>query len=284
MERYRDAKARLFAGLDDAAVAVVNRDDPAHQDVIRGCPARIVGYSLQGETEITARISRDTIRGTLYRMRIDGADLVLENALIGRHNVYNALAAAGLARALGADARAIEAGLNSVRNIPGRLQRVPCMQGVDVLVDYAHTDDALRNVLSVLRPLTQRRLIVVFGCGGDRDKLKRPRMAKAVAEFADAIVVTSDNPRTEDPQAIITDILAGFEADARRKVLVEADRKRAIHAALGGASGGDVVLIAGKGHEDCQIVGGQRLHFDDVEVAIAAGAELERSQTETHAR
>jgi UDP-N-acetylmuramoyl-L-alanyl-D-glutamate--2,6-diaminopimelate ligase len=284
MERYRDAKARLFAGLDDAAVAVVNRDDPAHQDVIRGCPARIVGYSLQGETEITARISRDTIRGTLYRMRIDGADLVLENALIGRHNVYNALAAAGLARALGADARAIEAGLNSVRNIPGRLQRVPCMQGVDVLVDYAHTDDALRNVLSVLRPLTQRRLIVVFGCGGDRDKLKRPRMAKAVAEFADAIVVTSDNPRTEDPQAIIIDILAGFEADARRKVLVEADRKRAIHAALGGASGGDVVLIAGKGHEDYQIVGGQRLHFDDVEVAIAAGAELERSQTETHAR
>jgi len=204
---------------------------------------------------------------------LDGGNLVLENALVGRHNVYNALAAAAVAQALGASGEAIEAGLSSVRNIPGRLQRVPCVKGVEVFVDYAHTDDALRNVLSVLKPLARGRLIVVFGCGGDRDRSKRPRMAGAAAEFADAIIVTSDNPRTEDPQAIIEDILAGFDTEARRRALVQVDRRDAIQAALAAAEPGDVVLIAGKGHEDYQIVGTQRIHFDDVEIAIAAAAE-----------
>jgi UDP-N-acetylmuramoyl-L-alanyl-D-glutamate--2,6-diaminopimelate ligase len=275
-ENYRAAKVRLFAGLAADAVALVNRDDPGPAAMLRDCRARVVTYALERDADITARISRSTSQGTYYRLRIAGRELVLENAIVGRHNVYNAMTAAGLAQALGVGPDAIAAGLLSVRNIPGRLQRVPAESPADVFVDYAHTDDALRNVLSVLRPLTQRRLIVVFGCGGDRDRTKRPRMAQAVAEFADAILVTSDNPRTEDPRAIITEILAGFGAEVRRRVVVEPDRAGAIRAALAAASAGDVVLLAGKGHENYQILGPHRIHFDDVEVAIQAAAALRR--------
>lgn len=275
-EQYQAAKMRLFAGLDADAVALVNRDDPHHETMVRGCRARVLTFSMERDADITARITRSTSQGTFYRLRIDGRELVLENAIVGRHNVYNAMTAAGLARALGLDFDAIAAGLAAVRNIPGRLQRVPCDSPADVFVDYAHTDDALRNVLSVLKPLTRRRLITVFGCGGDRDRSKRPRMARAVAEYADAIVVTSDNPRTEDPRAIIGEILTGFDAAAQRRVAVEPDRAAAIRAALAAARDGDVILIAGKGHESYQIIGAQRIHFDDVEVAIQAAAELRR--------
>ncbi len=275
-ENYRAAKARLFAGLVENAVAVVNRDDPSSAELVRGCRAPLVWYSLESQADITGSISRTTVRGTYYRMRINAADLVLENAVVGRHNVYNALAAAGLARALGMPLEAIDAGLNAVRNIPGRLQRVPCVSGADVFVDYAHTDDALRNVLSVLKPLVKRRLIVVFGCGGDRDRTKRPRMAAAASELADQIIVTSDNPRSEDPQAIIAEIMAGFEPQQRAAVAVEPDRAAAIYQALAAAGSGDVLLIAGKGHEDYQIIGTQRIHFDDVEVTIRAAEQLAR--------
>ncbi len=274
MEAYADAKARLFARLSHEAVAVVNADDPAHTRMLRDCRARVMTFSVDGKAEISATIKRSSIVGTLYRVRLEGRDLVLENALVGKHNVYNALTAIGLCRAIGVPLEAIEAGLAGVRTIPGRLQRVPCVGEVDVFVDYAHTDDALRSVCGVLRGLTRRRLLVLFGCGGDRDRGKRPKMARAAGEFADAVVVTSDNPRSEDPQAIIDEILTGFDDDVRRKVAVEPDRRRAIHATLASAHKGDVVLIAGKGHEDYQIVGKQRLHFDDVEVAIQAAAEL----------
>jgi UDP-N-acetylmuramoyl-L-alanyl-D-glutamate--2,6-diaminopimelate ligase len=273
-EAYREAKARLFARLDEAAAAVVNCDDPHCEVMLRGCPARVVTYGLDHDADISAAIMRDTIDGTLYRLRVGRVELVLKNALVGRHNVYNAMAAAGLASALGMPVEAIERGLSSVRNIPGRLQRVSCLDNVEVFVDYAHTDDALRNVARVLKPLTRRRLIIVFGCGGDRDRTKRPRMAQAAVEFGDAVIVTSDNPRTEDPRRIIEDILEGVDEDVRRRVLVEPDRRMAIHAALAGAGDGDVVLIAGKGHEDYQLVGRERLHFDDVEVALQAAAEL----------
>ena len=280
-EAYRDAKARLFTRLDENATAVVNRDDPHWAAMIRECKARVVTYALDGEADITASITRDAVGGTLYRLRLAEADLVLENGLVGRHNVYNAMAAAGLARTLDVPVEAIERGLSSVRNIPGRLQRVPGLRDVEVFVDYAHTDDALRNVASVLKPLTRRRQVIVFGCGGARDRSKRPLMARAAAEFGDTLIVTSDNPRTEDPQAIIADILQGLDEQARRRTLVEPDRRSAICAALAGAAEGDVVLIAGKGHEDYQIVGDQRLHFDDTEVAIQAAAELNARGGET---
>lgn len=275
-ERYRAAKARLFTSLDADATAVVNRDDPHHIEMIRDCPARVLTYALDCEADIHATIVRNSAKGTAYRLRIAGRTLDLENALVGRHNVYNALAAAGLALALDVPPETIAAGLAALRSVPGRLQRVPCELEADVFVDYAHTDDALRNVLSVLRPLTARRLLLVFGCGGDRDRTKRPRMARAAAEFADQIFVTNDNPRTEDPQRIIAAILGGFDADALRRVIVEPDRAKAIAEALAAAEAGDVVLLAGKGHETYQVLGAQRVHFDDVEVALHAAAELRR--------
>lgn len=273
MENYREAKRRLFTELPEGATAILNRDDPASEHMARGCRARLVYYSLGDDAPISARLIRDSIKGTLYRMRINDEDLVLENSLVGRHNVYNAMAAAGLAHATGVSISAIQQGLNALRNVPGRLQRVPCASSADVFVDYAHTDDALRNVLSVLRPLAQRRLITVFGCGGDRDRTKRPRMARVAAEFSDAIFVTSDNPRTEDPMVIIQEILSGFDDESRRRVISEPERRSAIHLALRAAGDGDVVLIAGKGHEDYQVIGKQKIHFDDVEVAIEAASE-----------
>ncbi len=274
MEDYRAAKARLFAGLGEDAVAVVNRDDPAHEAMIENCRARVVYYAMTQPADVTGSIVAETIAGTRYVLRIAGEELTLENRIVGRHNVYNALAAAGLATAVGVSPELIGAGLAAVQNVRGRLQRVAGMAGVDVLVDYAHTEDALRNVLGVLKPLTRGRLITVFGCGGDRDRDKRPKMARAVAEFSDAIVLTNDNPRGEDPRRIADDALGGLDESTRRRVIVELDRADAIKCALAAARDGDVVLIAGKGHERCQIIGEERIHFDDVEVAMAAAAEL----------
>jgi UDP-N-acetylmuramoyl-L-alanyl-D-glutamate--2,6-diaminopimelate ligase len=170
---------------------------------------------------------------------------------------------------------AILSALSAVDIVPGRLQRVMGTAPFDVLVDYAHTDDALTNVLTALRPLARGKLIVVFGCGGDRDRTKRPRMAKVAQELADRVIVTSDNPRTEDPAAIIAEILAGFDAAGREKVQVEADRRKAIESAMSQAQAGDVVLLAGKGHENYQIIGKEKHHFDDVEVAREALGKLE---------
>jgi UDP-N-acetylmuramoyl-L-alanyl-D-glutamate--2,6-diaminopimelate ligase len=202
---------------------------------------------------------------------------VVDSPLVGRHNVQNSLAAAGAAVALGVPLEAVAAGLAGCGCVPGRLQRVAPADGRDrgfsVLVDYAHTDDALANVLSALRPLTRGRLIVLFGCGGDRDNTKRPRMARVAAKWADRVIVSSDNPRTEDPQRIIEQIMKGFEPGQMERVRVEPDRREAIAAAVAEAQAGDVVLLAGKGHETYQIVGTEKLPFDD---AAAAGEMMER--------
>ncbi len=206
--------------------------------------------------------------------------------LIGEHNVQNCLAAAAAAAVLGIPLETVASGLASVRCIPGRLQRVEPAgagsqhardPGLTVLVDYAHTDDALKNVLSALGPLTRdkgRRLIVMFGCGGDRDRTKRARMARVAARGADRIIVTSDNPRTEDPQGIIEDIMAGFEPEQLQRVHIEPDRRRAIASAIATAERGDVVLLAGKGHENYQEIGRQRRPFDDSAVAAEVLAAM----------
>ncbi len=231
-----------------------------------------IGMHLAG-----ARIPSRTLRGGNPFPRAAGTDsgeggcaasCEIETRLIGRHNVQNCLAAAAAAAALGVPLETIAAGLASIEGVPGRLQRVTPASGVDepgfvVLVDYAHTDDALANVLSALRPITTGKLIVLFGCGGDRDRTKRPRMARVAEQWADRIVVTSDNPRTEAPGGIIRDILPGFSADARARVRVEPDRRSAIREAIGMAERGDVVLLAGKGHETYQIMGKEQLPFDD---------------------
>ena len=273
-EAYGAAKARLFAGLPADSVAVVNRDDPAHEALVADCAARVVRYGLDHQTDIHGAILRETIAGTRMRLTIAGEAFACDSRIVGRHNVANALAAAGLAAALGVPGGVIAEGLATLPGVPGRLHRVREIDGPAVFVDYAHTPDALQKVLDVLRPLARRRLIVVFGCGGERDRGKRPDMARAVGRAADAIVLTSDNPRREDPQQIVDDTLTGFDGEQRRRVTVESDRAAAITCALAAASDGDIVLIAGKGHEDYQMVGTQRRHFDDVEAALAAADEL----------
>ena len=191
--------------------------------------------------------------------------------LIGAHIIANALAAAALVqRAMGISPEKIAAGLSRSHGAPGRLQPVSAGQPFTVLVDYAHTDDALENVLKAVRRITRGKLRVLFGCGGDRDRTKRPRMAKAAERLADALYVTSDNPRREEPGAIIDEILTGLSPSARSRVAVDPDRRAAIRKIVADAEPGDVVLLAGKGHENYPIVGAERRHFDDVEEATAA--------------
>ncbi len=267
---YVRAKKRLFDGLDADAVAVVNADDDYAEAMLADCRAqRVVRYGLDhSRADLTADIGSLSAEASHYRIVGDGRSIPISSGLIGDHNVMNGLAAAATARALGFDDGAIARGLEMVSVVRGRLERVQVPgQGLAVLVDYAHTDDALRQVLSALSPLTDGRVICVFGCGGDRDRSKRPRMAAVVAERADVAVVTSDNPRTEDPNEIIEEVLTGFGPGGGCRLEVEPDRRAAIALAISGARRGDTVLIAGKGHEDYQIIGRTRRHFDDVEEA-----------------
>ena len=179
----------------------------------------------------------------------------------------NHLAAAGLCLAAGCNLKTVAAGLSALKSVPGRLEKVDWDGDFAVLIDYAHTDDALKNVLTTLKTLCKGRLTVVFGCGGDRDRTKRPRMAKVAEELADRVIVTSDNPRTERPEDIISEIMTGFENPNSQAVAVEPDRKRAIEIAISTAGSGDIVLIAGKGHETYQIIGTQKFDFSDKDIA-----------------
>ena len=282
-EAYRLAKRRLFDLLDRDATAVINVDDRNGESMVEACRGKVVRVGLNGGADVYARIRSITANGTDFDLMAEGRSMPVHLQLVGRHNVQNALAAAAAVRYLGgggADWPEIVAGLESVKLVRGRLERVGNGElPFTVLVDYAHTDDALQNVLSALRPLASGNLIVMFGCGGDRDRSKRPRMANVAERWADRIVVTSDNPRSERPDDIIEEILRGFSERARSKVIVQADRRRAIEEAIGCAGPGDVVLLAGKGHETYQQIGGQRIHFDDVEVATEVINRLCRGST-----
>jgi len=271
MAAYRDAKRRLFAGhLAATGTAVVNIDDPEGPRMAEAAPGRVLRVSAAGaaaDVRVTAQDS--TVRGIVARIATPRGELALAaRPLIGHYNVANLALAVGIAEALGLAHDGVARGIAELRGVPGRVERVPNPADLDIFVDYAHTPDALRNVLTALRPLTRRRLICVFGAGGDRDPTKRPRMGAEVAALADLAVVTSDNPRTEDPGAIIDQILAGVP----RPFAVDVDRARAIRAAISEAAPGDVVVIAGKGHEDYQIVGTTKHHFDDREQAARAVA------------
>jgi UDP-N-acetylmuramoyl-L-alanyl-D-glutamate--2,6-diaminopimelate ligase len=272
MEEYRDAKGVLFKNLSKDAIAVLNLDDVAAAHYAGLTPAKVMGFSLDPQNtkaELCGRIRSMDIRGT--RFQIDspwGKRQVIWN-LVGAHNVQNCLGALAGAVALGISFDEAIDGLSTFVGVPGRLESVgDGAAPFRVLVDYAHTDDALRSVMRALRELKPTRLISVFGCGGDRDRTKRPKMAKAVEEMADLGIITSDNPRTEDPHAIIADIWKGIRKE--QKFTVEADRAKAIDLAIREARAGDVVLIAGKGHENYQIFGKEKRHFSDVEQASAA--------------
>ncbi len=270
MERYRRAKQKLFDQLSPDAVAVINRDDPAGEHLAAATRAKVLWYGLNPAAELWAKIDQIDGTGTRFVLIHGQRKVPAFTPLIGRHNVYNCLAAAGACIALGIDPQQVAEAIAQVDRVAGRLERVNVAAPYQVFVDYAHTDDALANVLGSLRPVTRGKLIVVFGCGGDRDRTKRPRMARVAEDMADAVIVTSDNPRSEDPAKIIEEIVAGLRAQGREKVQVEPDRAAAIRAAIDSAQDQDVVLIAGKGHENYQILGSRRIHFDDAEVAAEA--------------
>jgi UDP-N-acetylmuramoyl-L-alanyl-D-glutamate--2,6-diaminopimelate ligase len=278
MEQYAGAKAKLFEMLDENAPAVVNGDDPFSDRMVRDCRGRVIRFGFKKGADYRARDVLVTARGSKFTLITPDGQANVEMGLIGRHNIENALTAAALAgETFGLSVHQLAAGLRTASGAPGRLSLVPGDHPFAVLVDYAHTDDALENVLSALRPLCRKgKLRVLFGCGGDRDRTKRPRMARTAQKWADAVYVTSDNPRTEEPGAIIEEILSGFSADESmgektegrgKRIVVEVDRRRAIERILSDAQAGDIVLLAGKGHENYQIVGTQKRHFDDGEEA-----------------
>jgi UDP-N-acetylmuramyl-tripeptide synthetase len=271
MDAYREAKRRLFAPELLDGTAVVNIDDPAGEAMLAGV-GKALRVSADGAPADLRVVAQDsTVRGIVARVATPRGELAIESRpLIGHYNVANLALAIGIAEALGLPHEAIARGIAALPGVPGRVERVANDADLDIFVDYAHTPDALANVLAAVRPLTKRRLICVFGCGGDRDPTKRPKMGAAVAALADLAVVTSDNPRTEDPRAIIDQILPAVP----RPFFVDVDRRTAIRAAIAEATPGDVVLIAGKGHEDYQIIGTTKHHFSDHEVIAEAVKEL----------
>lgn len=280
MENYIAAKARLFAALPREGHAVVNIDDPASQTMIAMTDAQLLTCSLnQNSATFFAEVHEETIMYVDLTIHGPWGQSDLRLPLCGRHNVMNALQAAAVGQAMGLRHEDIISALAACAAPPGRLE--PVTQPGDplaVYVDYAHTDDALINVLGALRPLVPvgGRLRVVFGCGGDRDRTKRPRMARAACELADEIIITSDNPRTEDPQAIVDEVHAGVPVERVAHTTCIVDRREAIHAAIERSRDNDVVLIAGKGHETYQIIGTQRTDFDDRIVAAQALATCRR--------
>ena len=269
MAAYRDAKKRLFTD-HLRGTAVANIDDPEGEGMALASGANPLRVGKGGDVHVIDEES--TVRGIRAKIATPRGDLAIESKpLVGHYNVANLMLAIGIAEALEVPHDAIARGIAELEGVPGRVERVANHADLDILVDYAHTPDALRNVLTALRPLTRRRLICVFGCGGDRDPTKRPKMGAAVAELTDVAVVTSDNPRTEDPRAIIDAILPAVP----KPFFVDVDRRTAIRAAIAEATPGDVVVIAGKGHEDYQILGTKKIHFDDREEAAAAATERE---------
>ncbi|MCL2000108.1 MAG: UDP-N-acetylmuramoyl-L-alanyl-D-glutamate--2,6-diaminopimelate ligase [Planctomycetes bacterium] len=277
MERYLEAKRILFARLDEQAMAVFNRGDSASGRLAEGCAAKKIYYLLRDSVRAAdnarsdlfqAEIIESGLEGQVFRIDDHGLERKFPIPLIGRHNIENCLGAILAARGLGIGLAIIMEALERFPGVPGRLERIESRSGATVFVDYAHTGAALRSVLSVLRPLAKERLITVFGCGGDRDKGKRPAMARAAEEFSDLVIVTSDNPRTEDPEVIIADIMKGF-ADPT-KVMVNADRAGAIRLAAEMVQADDVLLVAGKGHENYQIIGTDKRYLDDRELVREA--------------
>ncbi|MBM3313085.1 UDP-N-acetylmuramoyl-L-alanyl-D-glutamate--2,6-diaminopimelate ligase [candidate division WOR-3 bacterium] len=267
LEAYREAKMKLFTGLAPTATAVVNLDDATGREIPHRVRARVVTYGARPDLEPTP-----DIWGRVTGVRPDGLDCEVGGGsrswpvrlrLAGRYNLHNLLAAFATGKALGWSVETMVAGAESLVSVPGRLEPVDAGQAYGVFVDFAHTPDALRRVLLAVREFTSGRVILVFGCGGDRDRGKRSPMGEVAAQLADVVVVTSDNPRGESPQAIVDEIVRGMGAAER---VVEPDRRAAIGRALTEARAHDTVLIAGKGHEDYQVVGIERRHFDDREV------------------
>jgi UDP-N-acetylmuramoyl-L-alanyl-D-glutamate--2,6-diaminopimelate ligase len=277
MEHYFAAKRRLFDGslAEDMPprVSIINMDDAYGRELTRelqSMNARVVRYALDGEGEVTAHDIEISLEGMRFRLRTPGGESELRSPLVGRPHIYNILAAVATGHELGYGLDVMTRAIETCAGAPGRFERVPHDGDFAVVVDYAHTDDALLNALATARNVTRGRVITVFGCGGDRDRTKRAPMGEAAASLSDIVILTSDNPRTEDPLQIMADAEVGLQRVSSKTYQKIADRREAIHRAINEARPGDVVVIAGKGHEDYQLIGRDTFHFDDREVAREA--------------
>jgi UDP-N-acetylmuramoyl-L-alanyl-D-glutamate--2,6-diaminopimelate ligase len=260
---YLRCKKLFFDNLPKDAIALINADDKNGEVMVQNTRARVVTYSVRGMGDHIARVMEQSFEG--MQLKIDGTETWCR--LIGAHNAYNLLAIYSAAVCLGADPTETLVALSRLESAPGRLENHRGPRDLAVVIDYAHTPDALENVLTTLRAIAQeRQLICLFGCGGDRDKTKRPEMAQIAEKLADRLVITSDNPRTEDPEAIIADIKAGLSPAGMAKSLVITNRREAIRTAILTAPEGATILLAGKGHEDYQIIGHEKSHFDEKEI------------------
>jgi UDP-N-acetylmuramoyl-L-alanyl-D-glutamate--2,6-diaminopimelate ligase len=270
-ENYFAAKRLLFQGTGAGApdVSVINSDDEWGKKLL-GLGRRMLTYGLQNGADLRAKKFQLSFKGLNFTAQTPDGPIQVESLLVGRINVYNILAAIGAGIGLGISREVIEAGIRNLRAVAGRFERVDLGQPFLVVVDYAHTDDALENLIRTARELnTKGRIITVFGCGGSRDRTKRPIMGELSGRLSDLSILTSDNPRQEDPLKIISDIVVGMQRSGGR-YLIEPDRAKAIHRGIAEARAGDIVLLAGKGHEDYQIFADHTIHFDDREVAAEA--------------
>ncbi len=287
MENYFRAKSLLFESLKgnqgrDGAKAIINMDDPKGRELEKLTKVPVVSYGLGDRCLVRAADIEPTIGGLRFRLITPLGEITINSPLLGRINVYNILAAAATAFSYNIHLETTARGIESLSLVPGRLQRVVNNRGLSIFVDYAHSPDALEKVLQTLSELTKGRLITVFGCGGDRDRGKRPEMGRIAGNYSDFVIITSDNPRGEDPEAIVREIEPGAMESGLQRVdsaspskggyQIMLDRREAIQAAVKVADKQDIVLIAGKGHEDYQIIGGKRRYFSDVEEAARAAS------------
>lgn len=276
MEEYFLAKSLLFSQLGNTytrknKLAVINCDDPYGRKMSQLTSMNVLTYGCDGGDLQASEIGIDSM-GTTFTLSFQGMSYKLQTKLIGEFNIYNLLAAIGVCIGLGYNFEDVLDAIPTIKPVKGRFQLVPNAKKVAAIVDYAHTPDGLENVLETAQQIATKKLYCVVGCGGDRDKTKRPIMAEIALKYAEEVVFTSDNPRTEDPQKIVEEMVVGTKAD---NYLIELDRKKAIQLALDLAEEGDIVLVAGKGHETYQIIGEETIHFDDSEVISDYCSELE---------
>jgi UDP-N-acetylmuramoyl-L-alanyl-D-glutamate--2,6-diaminopimelate ligase len=262
LENYFLAKAKLFRALPARGVAIINNDDKYSQRIKQLTCCGLISYGIKNKSTVRAKDIDYGVEGAKFTLIAPGVNIRIKTSLIGQFNIYNILAAISWAISENLRLKDIKSAIEEFKFVPGRLERVSCKKGYNVFVDYAHTPDALFNVISALRPLVAGKIIVIFGCGGERDKLKRPKMGKIATGSADYAIITSDNPRCEDPLRIIRDIRRGI---GKKNYCVIPDRFKAIKAGLALANKGDCLIIAGKGHEHYQVLKNRVLHFSDRE-------------------
>lgn len=274
MDSYFEAKKKLFF-INQKSTAIINTDDIWGKKLFAQLSLEKISYGLEPDVVVRAESYNFHPNGIEATLSTPAGRISLSSPLLGRPNLYNILSAVAAAVFLQVPLPAIQAGIKNVKLVPGRFEKIANPLGLHIFVDYAHSDDALRNLLETARDLSSRRVLLVFGAGGDKDKAKRPRMGELAGKYADWTILTSDNPRSEDPLGIIADIEEGIKKTGPHKYAIQPDRKKAIHEILYMGKKDDYILVAGKGHEDYQIFKDRTIHFDDVEVVKEILADME---------